>query len=311
MKSSMHWDHTIAESRTDEAQLKRDMRHHPRTTGKSMRELARMTATQGSLHVTHSLDMAFEWLSQHRGELPSEIEDDNGSRPSSQRLEVSGSDYRQLADDTSEVDIENGLFDVGQGSRGCYLPLEVVAKRNRADGKLLATCGLVLPVWVHLMGNRGDLYMKYATQRGKWLRWRGMRWAVAYENTVAILNRTGRTKMDVLSLPDNLSDLFDLDEDVLRWKVARGRAAVGSVASRKQIRIDGVDYSRSRIIKYLRTGWVSDYRKVTGTKSLREDGNIDIRLQLGTKSYTIMECHSEQEADQALWAVRWAVGNFQ
>ena len=67
------------------------------------------------------------------------------------------------------------------------------------------------------------------------------------------------------SLPDNLDELFYLDGDVLRWKVARGRVTIGSVAGRRQIRIDGVLYARSRIVEYLRNGLVSDYRKVTDT----------------------------------------------
>ena len=311
MTLSEHWDDTIAESREDEAQLKRDMRNHPRTSGKSLRELARMCATQGSLHVTRRLDDCYAWLTEHRDQLPRELEDDTGARPSSQRLEVSGTDYEQLADDTSEVNPDNGLYDVGQGWRNCYLSLDAVALRNQDDAALLAEFGMVPAVYTYLMGNRGELFMKYNTQRGNWLRWRGMRWAVAYGNTMSILEHVERTPMDVLTLPDNLAELFELDGDVLRWKIARGRAAVGSVADGKQIRIDGILYARSRIVKHLRNGWVSDYRKVTGTKLLREDSNWDVQVKLGGKTHTVMECHNEQEADQALWAVRWTVDNFQ
>lgn len=339
MTLSEHWDDTIAESRDDEAQLKRDMRNHPRTSGKSLRELARMCATQGSLHVTRRLDDCYAWLTENRDQLPRELEDDTGARPSSQRLEVSGTDYEQLAIDASELNPANGLFDVGSPS--CYLSLEDIAFaghsypdkkksdegksvkliRDYPDAELFAEFGMVPAVYTYLMSKRGETYKDYVQERGRWLRWgcwpdvktwRGpMRWAVAYDNTVAILESVGRTKMDYLTLPDNLSELFELDGDVLRWKVARGRAAAGSVADRKQIRIDGVDYSRSRIVQYLRTGWVSDYRKVTGTKTLREDGNWDVSCWLGKKQRTIMECHNEQEADQALWAVRWAIDNFQ
>ena len=311
MTSLMLWDEAIAESRTDEAQLRRDMKHHPRTSGKSIRELARMCATQGSLHVMRRLEDCYTWLLENRDKLPRELEDDTGARPSSQRLEVSGNDYQQLADDTSDVGIDTGLYDVGQDWRNCYMPLTTVAPRGSEDGKILADFGLVPAVYCHLMDLRGEHFSKYYNQRAKWLRWRGMRWAVAYDNTVAILDRVGRTKISVLDLPDNLSDLLSLDGDTLRWKVARGRAAVGSVADGKQIRIEGRLYSRSRIVQYLREGWVSDYRRVTGTKMLREDGNWDVLIDLNNKKHTVMECHTEAEAEAAMWAVRWAVVNYQ
>ena len=74
MTSLVLWDDTIAESRTDEAQLRRDMKHHPRTSGKSIRELARMCATQGSLHVMRRLEDCYTWLLENRDKLPRELE---------------------------------------------------------------------------------------------------------------------------------------------------------------------------------------------------------------------------------------------
>ena len=88
MELSTHWESITAENSDDNAQLKRDMRNHPRTTGRSLRELARICATAGSFVCQKQLDAAFDWLTDHRSELPREIEDDNGNRGSDQRLET-------------------------------------------------------------------------------------------------------------------------------------------------------------------------------------------------------------------------------
>jgi hypothetical protein len=317
MTSLMLWDEAI-EASEDSAQIRRDMKNHPRTSFKSMLELVRVVDSQGGLgdyddrrYVKARMSEMQEWLINNRDKLPMEIEDEHGNRNSDQRLERLVGEYDQIADDTAEVDPDNGLYDVGQSWRNAYRSLDTLVAPSSEDGKLLAEFGLVPAVFCYLMDIRGEHFSKYYAQRAKWLRWRGMRWAVAYDNTVAILDRVGRTKMSVLDLPDNLSDLLSLDGDTLRWKVARGRAAVGSVADGKQIRIEGRLYSRSRIVQYLREGWVSDYRKVKGTKTEREDGNWDVRLKLGQKSHTVMECHTEAEADAALWSIRWAVVNYQ
>jgi hypothetical protein len=172
------------------------------------------------------------------------------------------------------------------------------------------------------MRMRASRFRRYDKERKRWLRWGcyysdqnwygDLRWVRAYENTTAILESVGRIpQKNYLDLPENVAELFSLEGDVLRWKVAQGRAAAGSLARHKQVGIYGTYYSSSRIKEYLRTGPPSAYKKIIGTKTLREDTKWDVTFWLGGEQRTVMECHTEEEADQALWAVRWTVYHFQ
>ena len=318
MTSLMLWDEAI-EASEDSAQIRRDMKNHPRTSFKSMLELVRVVDSQGGLgdyddrrYVKARMSEMQEWLINNRDKLPMEIEDEHGNRNSDQRLERLVGEYDQIADDTSEVDPDNGLYDVGQGWRNAYRSLDTLVAPSSEDGKLLAEFGLVPAVFCYLMDIRGEHFSKYYAQRAKWLRWRGMRWAVAYDNVVAVLRKHGLPNpKDYLPLPDTTSQYLELTDEGLRWKVARGRVAAGSRvdAKKKQVRIEGVDYSVSRIRFFLEHGWVPTGE--AGGYSLRSDGNYDVRLWVGDASRTVMECHTEAEADAALWAVRWAIGNYQ
>ena len=318
------WDDDIAASREDEAQLRRDMKYHPRTSGRSLREMARMCSTQGSLHVQRRLDECYAWLEANRDRLPSEIEDENGNCGSVARLEMTSSTYEDVANDAAECDLEHGLYDVGQVNQkvGYYLSVEETLLSRKRTARLLHRHGLNDAMHILALRIRGKKFRKYNQDRKRWLRWGcyyadrrwygDMRWAVAYGNTVAILDRVGRTEMSVLDLPGKLAELLELDGDVLRWKVARGTKAAHSAVTSKQVQIDGKKYSTSRIVKQLRDGWVSNYRAITGTKTLREDdGYWDITFWLDGVQRTVMECNTEEEADKALWAVRWAIYHYQ
>ena len=319
MTSSMHWDHTIAESRHDEAQLKRDMKHHPRTTGKSLRELARMTATQGSLHVTHSLDYGYAWLAENRDKLPREVEDDNGTRPSSKRLEIPDS---AAYDDSVEIDLESGLYDVS--GHVCYLPLGQVAARNARHARMYAEFGIVHHVYVELMAARGKLLREYLHTEG--------RRRVLLSNPErygmdAILKRKIKrtaTVSNSIPVPDNVTDLLYYDGQ-LRWKEARGAKAAGSACTHR-CRIDGVLFLSNRIVYRLVHGVdagplnvsedglsASRYRdNVNVSISERQDGGevtYDIIVNL-PKPHTLAACPTKAVAEGVKRGVLWTINHL-
>lgn len=319
---SEHWDDTIAASREDEAQLKRDMVFHPRTSNKSLRELARMTSTQGSLHVTRRLDDMYEWLSTHRDKLPREVEDEDGNRNSDQRLERLVDDYEQLlleADD--ELTTETGLYDVA--GHGCYAPLTAIAARNQEDAELLNEFGLIQPVWSYLMSIRGGLlqdYMHKAEQR-RLLGSNPERYGMD-----AVLRRgLTRTvaKSNAVPVPDNVAELLSYADGVLKWKVARGAKAAGAVADADQLKLLGVKYSRNRIIYRLVHGadagdlnvsedglTASPYRdNVKVSISERGDGNYDVVVNL-PKPHTLAECETLEEAEAVRSGILWTINHL-
>ena len=317
MTSSMHWDHSIAGSRDDEAQLKRDMRHHPRTTGKSLRELARMTATQGSLHVTHSLDYGYAWLAENRDKLPREVEDDNGTRPSSKRLEISDS---AAYDDAVEIDLESGLYDVS--GHVCYLPLGQVAARNARHARMYAEFGIVHHVYVELMAARGKLLREYLHTEGR------RRVLLANPERYGMdaiekrkIRRTPTVSTSV-SIPDNVAELLSYDGE-LRWKVARGTKAAGAVCEAARPRIGGVLYYRNRIIYRLVHGVDAGPLNVSedGLSASRyrdnvkvgiheqSDGTYDVRVDL-PDSHRLAVCPTKDVAEGVQRGILWTINHL-
>lgn len=257
MELSTHWEDITAESSDDNAQLKRDMKNHPRTTGRSLRELARVCATQGSFTCQKQLDYAFEWLMENRSQLPREVEDDTGARPSSQRLEVNGSDYDDLATLCEEFDEQNGLYDVG--GKVCYRPLSAYAPPEYKER------GMTVEVYIPAMQKRGEAFAKYMDAKTKQLRWRGMPEYQAVTRAVELQERgicpskanSGGKQLPPLS---RLQELLRYDGVDLTWRISRGRCKAGTKAysvrkdGKCQTRIDGKLYYTNRLIAYLHTG---------------------------------------------------------
>ena len=320
MNFSQLWDPTTTAT-DDVAQLKRDMKTHPRTSGRSLRELARVTYTQGSPRVHAQLDMAFDWLLENRKHLPSEIESDDGQRGSSSRLEVTGSDWQWEEAELDSLDTETGMYDVG--THDCYLPLTQIAKRNQSDLRLLNDYGMVGHVWHTLMRRRGALMAKRLDKEAR----RRLRRILpeVYGYRVAAEKGLKRTtiKSGAAATPEDIGELFMYADGVLRYRKSVGRKAAGSVVkdSVKQLTIRGTKYYRHRVIYRLVHGVDAGELNVSqdgltatasrdattgGTIWEVNKGNYQIDVKLGTsKRYTIAVCDSRAQAEAVQRGVFW------
>ena len=310
-----HWDDTIAESRDDEAQLKRDMRNHPRTSGKSLRELARMCATQGSLHVTRRLDDCYAWLTEHRDQLPFEIEDEDGARPSSQRLEVTGDDYHELSEEAEDMNPQNGLYDVGQGWRDCYKSLPEIADRSVEVRTLFNRYGLITPMYCFLMQARGELFEEYfeleRLSRMKENNPQGYGRMQAELHKAAGWKRTPVYR-NLNELPANVEELVELRDGELYWKVAYGTKAAGSKITGKQWGYNGRRNSVSHVIEYLSAGHAAEYAyrnsfKISIVERLNTKGEVewDVRVFLKEASHTLAVCKTRELAEEVRIGALW------
>ncbi len=319
MTSSMHWDHTIAGSRDDEAQLKRDMRNHPRTTGKSLRELARVTATQGSLHVTHSLDYGYAWLAENRDKLPREVEDENGNRNVDQRLEVLTFDGL-LPDCELTPDLEVGLYDVARHQ--CYQSLDTIASRNARHARMYAEFGIVHHVYVELMAARGKLLREYLYT--EWRR-RVLEHNPERYGMDAIISRKIRrtvAKSNAKAVPDDVAAMFTYDGE-LRWAEDGGSKAKGAVCLGTHVQVAGSKYRRNRVVYRLVHGSdagdlnVSDdglsasrYRdNVKVGIHEQSDGTYDVRVDL-PDSHRLAVCPTMAVAEGVKRGVLWTINHL-
>lgn len=318
MHSSQLWDPTTTAT-DDVAQLKRDMKTHPRTSGRSLRELARVTYTQGSPNVHKQLDMAFDWLLENRKHLPSEIESDDGQRGSSSRLEVTGSDWQWEEAELDVLDTELGMYDVG--THDCYLPLTQIAKRTQPDLKLLHNNGMVEHVWHTLMRRRGALMAKRMDKEAR----RRLRRLLpeVYGYRVAAEKGLKRTaiKSGAAATPEDIGELFTYADGVLRYRKSVGRKAAGSVVkdSVKQLTIRGTKHYRHRIIYRLVHGVDAGELNVskdgltaapsrdrtTGTSFHKENGMYQVNVKVGYKLKVVAICDSQAQAEGVQRGVLW------
>ena len=309
MELSTHWESIIAESSDDNAQLKRDMRIHPRTTGRSLRELTRIMATAGSFVGQKQLDMAFDWLQRNRSELPREIEDENGSRPSSQRLEFTGSDYEELAANAEESDTQSGLYDVS--GKVCYRPLESFAPREYKER------GMTVDVYIKAMKKRGHAFSKYYDAKTRRLRWRGMPEYQAVTRALELQERgicpsKANSRGKELPPQKRIQALLSYDGNDLTWRVSRGRCKAGTKAysvrkdGKLQTRIDGKLYYTARICWFMATG--EDPANATVVNIDGDHGNLrrhNLRLEaLSTKLTSAGTNEKVRQGKDSRWEAR-------
>lgn len=326
MELSTHWESITAENSDDNAQLKRDMRNHPRTTGRSLRELARICATAGSFACQKQLDMAFEWLTEYRSELPREVEDDNGNRGSDQRLESTSEAYEFHLPNHEEFDEQNGLYDCG--TKACYRPLDAFAPPEYKER------GMTVEVYIPAMQKRGEAFQKYMDAKTKRLRWRGMPEYEAVTRAVELQERgicpsKANSKGKQLPPLRRLQELLSYDGVDLTWRISRGRCKAGTKAynvrkdGKLQTRIDGKLYYTHRLIWLLHTGLdpanatVSTYdgddsnlrahnlrldtlaTKTGGGVREKGVGRWEARVSIGDRTYTLGHYESQEVAERA------------
>lgn len=313
MELLTHWEGITAESSDDNAQLKRDMKNHPRTTGRSLRELARVCATQGSFTCQKQMDMAFEWLSEYRSELPREVEDDNGNRGSEQRLEVTSEAYEFHLPNHEETDEQCGLYDCG--TKACYRPLDAFAPPEYKER------GMTVEVYIPAMRKRGEAFAKYMDAKTKQLRWRGMPEYQAVTRAIELQERgicpskanSGGKELPPLS---RLQELLSYDGLDLTWRISRGRCKAGTKAysvrkdGKVQTRIDGKLYYTNRLIAYLHTG--EDPANATVVNIDGDHGNLrwhNLRLEtLSSKLSTTGAREAVRATKQSKWEAQVYIG---
>lgn len=326
MELSTHWESITAENSDDNAQLKRDMRNHPRTTGRSLRELARICATAGSFVATKQLDAAFDWLAQYRSELPREIEDDNGNRGSDQRLETTSEHYEHHLPNHEEFDEQCGLYDCG--TKACYRPLDAFAPPEYKER------GMTVEVYIPAMQKRGEAFQKYMDAKTKRLRWRGMPEYQAVTRAVELQERgvcpsKANSKGKQLPPLERLQELLRYNGRDLTWRISRGRCKAGTKAysvrkdGKLQTRIDGKLYYTHRLIWLMATkqdpaeATVSTYdgddanlalhnlrldvlaNKAGGDIREKGVGRWEARVRIGDKSHTLGHYESQEVAERA------------
>lgn len=314
MELSTHWESIIAENSEDNAQLKRDMRHHPRSTGRSLREYTRIMATAGSFSGQKKLDMAFEWLNQYRSELPREVEDDNGNRGSDQRLEATSESYEYHLPNHEEFDEQCGLYDCG--TKACYRPLDAFAPPQYKER------GMTLEVYIPAMKKRGEAFSKYHEAKTKRLRWRGMPEYQAVTRAVELQERgicpskanSGGKKLPPLR---RLQELLSYDGLDLTWRISRGRCKAGTKAysvrkdGKCQTRIDGKLYYTNRLLWLLLSG--EDPANATVVNVDGDSGNLrrhNLRLeQLANKTTANGSKEHVRSTKESRWEAQVLIGD--
>ena len=313
MELSTHWESITAESSDDNAQLKRDMRHHPRTTGRSLREYTRIMATAGSFVGQKQLDMAFQWLTDNRKHLPREIEDDNGNRGSDQRLEVTSESYEFHLPNHEEMDTRTGLYDCG--TKQCYRALDAFAPPEYKER------GMTVDVYIKAMQKRGHAFGKYYDAKTKQLRWRGMPEYQAVTRAVELQERgicpsKADSRGKQLPPQKRIQELLSYDGNDLTWRVSRGRVKAGTKAysvrkdGKLQTRIDGKLYYTARLCWFLATG--EDPSNATVVNVDGDNGNLrrhNLRLEaLSAKLSAAGTNEKTRQGKDSRWEARIQIG---
>jgi hypothetical protein len=293
------------------------------------------------------LQEAHLWLALNATEIPSELEDEQGRAKNGRsyyeipeavirdkEADIAASGYAMHAINTrtfaaaeqswDDDDADNvskyeahGLYHTGR--TGCNASLvdvtkDMVGKLDSETATFVRAMPTSQEVRSVALKVRGERYRKYAETQAKRLRWLGMEYMDASAKADAHME-SGKQRSKVTSnakpLPDVgvLAEHFAVEDgQLVRIKAVKG-AELGPVSAAR-IRIEGVQYLRSRIIyalttgqdagdKVVRNGVASSYRKVSGFNTLREDGKWDAFMDLSGKTITIGEYDSEDYATRA------------
>ena len=256
----------------------------------------------------------------NKDKIPPEIEFEDGQRSVHQRLEVTGNDYDELLSEI-EPDNEQGIYDVTRHI--CYHSLEATASRDPEDKQLLMDFGLIQPVWSYLMSVRGEMLQEYMHDADQ----RRLRKNNPERYGMDAVLRRGLTrtvaKSNAAPVPDNVAELLSYEDGVLRWKVARGAKAAGSVCDTDRPKIGDVKYVRSRVIYRLVHGvdagdlnvsddglTASPYRDNVKIGILeRADGKFDVQAHL-PDTETLAECRSQEEAEAVRSGILWTINHL-
>ena len=238
----------------DLRQLNNDFDYHPRTSIASLKQYAKHSRVAGNHIDTDEISDAIAWLNANRGDLPPEIEGEDGSRGSSQRLEVPYADVPD-AESKGDMGLETGLYFV---DAACYAPLE-----QFADESEYLESGLTHSVRNDALLTRGEAYRRHRDRQAKRLRWRGMQEYRAIDRANELQAKGFTLKpasSGAVSLPpyERVAGLlrYDKDTGVFTRRVTAGRSKAGSEVvptSNGQLRVDGKYFYASRLAYLLAT----------------------------------------------------------
>lgn len=295
-------------SHEDYRQLRKDNADHPRTSHASLRLLAKVTYVCGSQYVTTNLQDCLDRLNLWRQELPAELETEDG------RVGGKGP-IAYCTDPDGEGDVmitDHSIYYTGELLHDRTTE-QVCLSAGHEMRKHYLTYGPDRIARRYASHVRAEQFERYCEQRHNSLRWRGMEEYDAVEKANEKL-REGikRKKSTVKARPlppmDRLRELFLCDGVVLTWKVRQGRAQQGDVVTGKQVRIDGILYTTSRVVYAMDNGDPMDsmvidgqatkYRKAYGSVRPTEHG-VEAIVQLSSDRVTVGVYSNKQQASEA------------
>jgi hypothetical protein len=227
----------------------------------------RKANTRGKEQVQDCID----WLNLNAHELPSELDNEDGTSKSPVRVIVNvGTVEEREADiavaDASKEDDRVGLY-FREGIEALnprMSTFSALTNKNATDQQLrslLLAAGFgTESVQNFLAAVKAESYKKYAIKQAKGLRWRGMQefngvTRAIEEEAKGLKLKPAKSGAKPMPPSERLNELLSYDSETgsLVWKVSRGRVKAGSVAYRvdkglPRTRVDGTDYYTARII---------------------------------------------------------------
>ncbi len=262
---------TLAATPVDRKERRRMMRD---PTIPARRMYYRKPSTLGKEQAQDCID----WLNMHHGELPPELDNEDGTSKSPMRVIVNvGTVEDKVADvalaDAAREDDRCGLY-YREGISALNPRMSAyttLVHKNASDQELrelLLSAGFgTEAVQLYLAEVKAESFRKYAEKQAKSLRWRGMQefngvTRAIEEEAKGLKLKPAKSGAKPLPSQERLNELLSYDSETgsLVWKVSRGRVKAGSVAykvcvdGRLSTKVDGQDYYTARIVWALHYG---------------------------------------------------------
>ena len=213
-----------------------------------------------------------DWLNLNSHDLPSELDNEDGTSKSPVRVMVNVGTVEEretdiaVADASKEDDRVGLYFREGiEALNSRMSTFSTLTNKKAADQELrteLLSLGFGTASVQNLLGAvKAESYKRYAIKQAKGLRWRGMQefngvTRAIEEEAKGLKLKPAKSGAKPMPPSERLNELLSYDSETgsLVWKVSRGRVKAGSVAykvrvdGRMSTKIDGQDYYTSRIV---------------------------------------------------------------
>ena len=228
----------------------------------------RKASTLGKEQVQDCID----WLNLNSHDLPSELDNEDGTSKSPVRVMVNVGTVEERETDIAVADASKEDDRVGLYFREGIEALNprmstfsTLTSKNATDKQLrslLLSAGFSTEsVQNFLAAVKAESYQRYATKQAKGLRWRGMQefngvTRAIEEEAKGLKLKPAKSGAKPMPPSERLNELLSYDSETgsLVWKVSRGRVKAGSVAYSvdkngiPRTKIDGTIYYSARII---------------------------------------------------------------